>query len=149
MAFRHLDQWWFIGMPIKDTALWFPYFTTATGGADMTNHFLRYGIASGLGAMVLLVILLTRVCSSLGKTLAALRSNGLVTCEYLYWGLGVLVAVHIFNWLGITYFDQTFAIWYMQLAVISSLTEGLTVSQADIAGPHPVTSFPPTRLSQQ
>src|SRR5262249_60318661 len=92
---------------------------------DITNHFLVLGIPAGLGAMGLLVTLLTRAFSNLGKTLAILRSSGAMTrdIEFLYWSLGVTLAVHIFNWLGITYFDQTYVLWFMQLAVITSLTE--------------------------
>ena len=42
--------------------------------------------------------------------------------EFLLWGLGVMLAVHIVNWFGIIYFDQMYVIWFMQLAAISTLS---------------------------
>ena len=41
----------------------------------------------------------------------------------MLWGLGVVLALHIMNWLGITYFDQTYLLWFMQLAMVSNLTD--------------------------
>jgi hypothetical protein len=34
-----------------------------------------------------------------------------------------MLTVHCVTWLGITYFDQTYVVWYFQLAVIVNLTE--------------------------
>ena len=91
----------------------------------MTNNFLAFGITAGLGAMVLLVALLKRTFSDLGKTLAVLRSNSepAIDIEFLYWGLAVMLVVHTANWFGITYFAQTYVLWFMQLSVISTLTQ--------------------------
>jgi hypothetical protein len=127
MAFQNLDKWWLAGMPIRDTQRWFPYVLALTGGADLTNQFLAFGIASGLLALILFLVLLTVAFSNLGQTLAALRfaCQETTETEYLLWGLGVMLGVHVFNWLGITYFDQTYVFWFMQLAVIASLTESL------------------------
>lgn len=129
MAFQNLDKWWLAGMPIRETQSWFPYVLALTGGADMTNQFLAFGISSGLLAMILFLVLLTVAFRNLGRTLAMLRFIYPQTTEteYLLWGLGVMLGVHIFNWLGITYFDQTYVFWFMQLATIASLTE--TVAQ--------------------
>jgi hypothetical protein len=124
MAFQRLGRWWFAGMPVKDTADWFPYVQQVTGGADMTNYFLAFGITAGLGSMILFVLLLKRTFSMLGIALARSRSTKTLSAgsDYILWGLGVMLAAHIFNWLGITYFDQTQVYWYMQLAAISNLS---------------------------
>ena len=42
--------------------------------------------------------------------------------EYFLWGLGVMLFVHIVNWYGIAYWDQTNAVWFLQLALVGSLT---------------------------
>jgi hypothetical protein len=44
------------------------------------------------------------------------------------WGFGVVVAVHAVNWIGISYFDQSYALWYFQLACVAALGRVLTVS---------------------
>ncbi len=124
MAYQHLSQWWLAGMPIIGTQDWFPYHMANTGGADITNQFIAFGLQAGLGAIALFILLLTRSYSNLGKALAAIRSQTRETSdnEFLLWGLGVVLTVHISDWFDITYFDQMYVIWFMQLAIISTLS---------------------------
>jgi hypothetical protein len=128
VALKHLGQWWLSGMPIMDTADWFPY--TVNSGADITNQYIGFGLTAGLGAIALLCLVLKRSFSSLGKALEGARSGSQVGGgnEFLLWGLGVMLAVHVANWFGITYFDQTYMIWFMQLATISNLSAGPKVT---------------------
>ena len=62
---------------------------------------------------------------SLGHAQRAFREVAVATSapEYLLWGLGVMLVVHLFNWIGITYFDQTYAVWYFQLAAVVACAE--------------------------
>lgn len=79
---------------------------------------------------VLFIILLKRAFSGLGNALRSVRSNseGVSETELLLWGMGVMMVVHIVNWFGISYWDQTYVIWFMQLAAVSSLSEACIVS---------------------
>jgi hypothetical protein len=125
VSFKHLGAWWLAGMDMIETADWFPDGVLAsTGSADITNQFLSFGLTAGLGAMALLILLLARAFSGLGKALAGIRLNSQrpAETEFLLWGLGVMLTVHIANWFGITYFDQFYVIWFMQLAAISSIS---------------------------
>lgn len=133
MAIQHLDKWWLIGMPIKDTSDWFPYTIAATGGADMTNQFIAFGITAGLGSTILFIIFLKNVYSGLGTALSLTRqrSSSELDREYLLWGLGVVLTVHVVNLMGVTYFDQIYVIWFMQLACISSLVFSITQEVKD------------------
>lgn len=123
-GFNHLGGWWLAGMPIEATQHWFAYYMHSTGGADITNQFLSYGIAAGIGSMGLFIFLLVQAFRSLGSEQQACRerSGADQETEYLLWGLGVMLVVHIFNWIGITYFDQMYAVWYAQLAAIVACT---------------------------
>jgi len=123
-AFKSFGEWWIAGMSIKDTVDWFPYVLAATGGADMTNQFLSYGVAGGVVSMGLFIMLLVQAFKKTGTALYAVRAqySSPHQDEYLLWGFGVMLLAHIFNWLGITYFDQTYLIWYLQIAAISNLT---------------------------
>jgi hypothetical protein len=60
----------------------------------------------------------------LSKALAVIRASSetVMPIEYALWGLGTMLVAHIFNWLGITYFDQIYAIWFLQLAILSTLS---------------------------
>jgi hypothetical protein len=146
VGFQHLDRWWFAGMPARETGRWLPYANTNTGAVDMTNNFLSFGVNAGLGALFLLVALLTVAYSQLGRAMSTLRArappNVERSAEPLYWGLGVMLSVHAFNWFGITYWDQTSAIWFLHLAAIGSLTEAVLrkTPQAGTTSVEPVVS---------
>lgn len=144
VALKNFEKWGFAGMPVAETGSWFPYHLPS-GDGDITNQFLRLGIQAGIGAIVLFTILLFRSFQILGQAAAALRSQGQsLYSEHLLWGLGVALAVHIVNWLGITYFDQFSALWMLQLATISSLsTYALSQAQAQgIAEPDQIVLTP-------
>jgi len=137
-------------MPIEATQNWFAYYIHGTGGADITNQFLSYGIAAGLGSMGLFIFLLIRALISLGAAQQALRDSLEAPSmnEYFLWGLGVMIIVHIFNWIGINYFDQTYAIWYLQLAAVAALTEmkvSAETSTSDLTFDGVNSSNPPQR----
>lgn len=126
VAFRNIHQWWLAGMDIEKTYNWFPYAVDATGGADITNQFLSFGLEAGLLAMALFIVLIVSAFQAIGHGLAAVQSTKVVPSlsEYLLWGLGCVLVVHISTWFGITYtFDQTYVIWFMQLAAISSIAQ--------------------------
>jgi hypothetical protein len=125
IAFQNLNKWWLTGMSLRETKAWFYYSLTTTGGADITNQFLSFGLTAGVVAMILFFVLLYLAFSNVGKALAFSRSSytGSKENEYLLWGLAVVLVVHIFNWLGITYFDQTYVIWFLQLAAVSNFSE--------------------------
>jgi hypothetical protein len=134
VSYRHLSQWWLAGMPLSETTDWFPYNLSSTGAADITNQYVAFGLAAGVVSIALFIFLLTRAFSDLGKTLAAIRSYTGQTpdAEFLLWGLGAMLTVHIVNWFGIAYFDQMYAIWFMQLAIVSGLSYHFLNYQAPV-----------------
>jgi hypothetical protein len=125
IAIQNIDKWLIAGMPITETADWLPYTIVISGGADITNQFISFGISAGLGAIILFILLLILLFRAIGKSLDVVRSGqfGAGETEYLLWGLGVLLFVHIVNLIGVTYFDQFYVVWFMQLAAITSLSE--------------------------
>jgi hypothetical protein len=122
MALKDFGKWSIAGIDLTETADWFPYTLDATGGADMTNYFLSYGVRGGIGAVMILIYLLV-VCFKLqGGALAHVRTIlGNRKSELVLWGLGVLLAAHISNWFSISYWDQFSVIFYLQLATLVSL----------------------------
>ncbi|WP_374089779.1 hypothetical protein [Methylomicrobium lacus] len=126
VAFEDIDQWWLAGMDLEQTKDWFPYHPVATGVADITNQYLAFGLDSGFLAMVLFIFLITRAFQAIGQALEIVRSSAKLPndTEYFLWGLGCVILVHISTWLGITYtFDQTYVIWFMHLAAVSSISQ--------------------------
>jgi hypothetical protein len=123
-GFQHIDQWWLVGMPLDLTVDWFPY--RAKGAVDLTNVYLAFGFDGGILAIALLILLIVRAFRSLGLTLATVRRSSRVAGqrEFLLWGLGTVLVGHIANFISIGYWDQTYAIWFMQIATISGVTAG-------------------------
>lgn len=132
VSFQNFGKWWFAGMPITETVNWFPYSHPLTGGADITNEFISFGLMAGVGAIALLILLLTRAFSSLGNALEMVRTDlkQRGADEFLLWGFGVIVVTHIVTWLGITYYDQFYVVWFLQLAAISSITASYVKASA-------------------
>jgi hypothetical protein len=125
IAIKNISEWWLIGMPIEKTASWFPYIIH-TGGADITNEFLVYGITSGLISIMLFIYLIASLFRVLGSDLSAqLREVKCNSDKYLIWGLGVMLLVHISNWFGVSYFDQMKYVWYLNIATISSIMKSI------------------------
>jgi hypothetical protein len=125
VAVRNIGKWWVWGMPVAQTADWFPFTLASSDQADITNQFLGFGLAGGLLAIIFFILLLVKCFKSLGKAMRIARAgfSKPAETELLLWGLGVMLAVHIVNWFGISYFDQTYVIWFMQLAAIVSISQ--------------------------
>lgn len=124
VSFYFFEKWWLAGMPLSQTAGWLPYNNSTTGYVDMTNTFLLFGVNAGVGAVGLLVALLYVTYSQLGIAMGEVRKQKppIVGIEQIYWGLGSLLTIHIFTWFSITYWDQMNSVFFLHLAIISSLT---------------------------
>ncbi len=122
VAFAHFDQWWLAGMPIIETSGWFPY-TVVTGGADLINYYLDFGIAAGVFSIGLFCFMLVRAFISVGMAFDFLRISFSEPTmpEMFLWALGVILTLHIINWFGLVYFDQFYTIFLMQFAILSTL----------------------------
>ncbi len=136
MAFQNLSLWWFAGMDIDQTKEWFVYALEATGAADITNNYLAFGFKAGLLAVALFIVLLIRAFRALGQGLAVVRHTvpPPMETECLLWGLGCAVLVHIVTWFGITYFDQIYVVWLMQLAAISCISQACGEGNGKLQG---------------
>ncbi len=127
VAFSDFDKWGLTGMDPAETVGWFPYLVQATNAADITNAYLDLGLKAGVLAIVLFVLLLVRAFRRIGQALELGRRIRVTRrgTDYLLWASGCALLVHIFNWFGITYFDQIYVVWFMQLAAVSALSPGL------------------------
>jgi hypothetical protein len=133
VALHHLGDWWLAGMSILETRHWFSY-TVASGSADLINYYLDFGLAGGAAAVALLCMLIVRAFRAIGSELAAVGSDPQsMLSTLMVWGLGVVLAQHVFNWLGLVYFDQYFVFCFMQLAAISACSSPVKEAQPEQA----------------
>jgi hypothetical protein len=121
-AWHDIGRWWLVGMDLRETVAWLPYAHGETGGADITNEFVAIAIKGGLVGLVLLILVLFRAFAGIGRRLQVFRGYGHSerANEAFLWGLGVAVFVHVVSWLGIAYFDQSWVIWLLHIAVASA-----------------------------
>jgi hypothetical protein len=134
MAFKNVEVWWVRGCDIAETREWLPYALGTTGGADITNQYLKYGVQGGAVTMICFIAMLVLAFMKVGRDLAATRERALVAGgrhdEAFLWGFGVVLVVHAVNWIGISYFDQSYAVWYCQLACVAGGAVGISVPVA-------------------
>jgi hypothetical protein len=147
-AWNDIGRWWLVGMELRDTLPWIPYAHGETGGADITNGFVTIAIKGGLLALILWIGILSRAFARVGDGLKGFRPsrpNGR-DMEALIWGLGVALLVHAVSWLGIAYFDQSWVIWLMHVAAVSTLVTGAAnVSDVTALGGTPASVLTPRK----
>jgi hypothetical protein len=123
MAIQSMGDWWLAGMAVEKTKDWFPYIIQ-TGGADITNEFISFGLSAGISAVIVLVALLVKSFKTVGNQLAAFRNSSTDRSdEFLIWGIGVTLLVHISNWFGVSYFDQIKFVWYLHISIVAMLAD--------------------------
>jgi len=117
-AIRHFGSWWLLGT--NDTEDWMPTQLTA-GGADITNEFISAGVRGGALTMCLLILTIWRAFSWIGsarKMVAGCSGDK----EKILWAAGVCLFGNVVNFFSVSYFDQIWVFWYMELALASSIS---------------------------
>jgi hypothetical protein len=118
-----MGDWWLIGMPMEYTKNWAAT-VTKFGYADITNYYVSIGISGGLLSLLLFIALLVACFKLVGKGLKSIRTVTIAensNYEPVLWGIGSAVAAHTVNLLAVSYWDQSYVIWYLHLAVAVSL----------------------------
>lgn len=119
IAFKEIGRWWLIGTTY--TADWFPYHLEVDPNkCDMTNYYLAQGINGGLITMILFIAVIVYCYKSIGSSLKALDLASFGD-KFIVWTLGVTLFGHVMGFISVSYFDQINGMWYMLLAMISSV----------------------------
>ena len=119
---RNFGEWWFFGMPMSNTAEWAAT-VTKFGYVDMTNYYVSLGVNGGLISLVFFVGMLVYCLKQVGRGLRVVRDAGpeMAIHEPILWGVGVVIVTHALNLLSVSYWDQSYVIWYLHLAAAASL----------------------------
>ena len=129
---KHFSEWWLIGMDYLNTGDWAAT-RLPSGGTDVTNYYVSLGIGGGLVTLVIYVFFLTKCFSFVGKALASIRGYSTEGdgSEQLLWGCGTALTAHVVNTFAVIYWDQSFVIWYLHLAVTVSLAQYFLSAASD------------------
>lgn len=109
-AINNLNRWWLWGE--HDPGVW------GWGLRDVTNQFLLEGVRGGAISMILFIIVFGCAFKHIGRLWRA-AANG--SDRFLYWALGVALAVHCVNFMGVSYFGQIVTLLWIQVAMVASL----------------------------
>jgi hypothetical protein len=117
-----IGDWWFVGMPMEYTRNWAAT-VTKYGAADITNYYVSIGINGGLISLLIYVAMLIACFKLIGLGLQAMRSapSKQATYEPMLWGVGCAVCAHTVNLIAVSYWDQSYVIWYFHLALAVTL----------------------------
>jgi len=123
---KNWDEWILIGMPMERTVDWAAT-VTKFGFVDVTNYYVSIGISGGLISFVIFWTLLRRTFRTVGDASQVLAqpnsdSDGL---RPILWGYGVAVCAHAINLTAVSYWDQSYVIWYLHLAIAVSLASSI------------------------
>jgi hypothetical protein len=90
-----------------------------TSHTDITNHFIKMGVWGGLLLVVLFTAILVMGFTYVGKLL---RSGKLTREEkFIAWILGAILFGHTTTFVSVSYYDQSLAFLYFNLASICSI----------------------------
>jgi hypothetical protein len=122
-AITHFSEWWLSGTDY--TREWFPYGVPYNSKmADITNQFISEGIQGGLLQLTLFVLIIILCYRKLGIAIQKSTNAEMWQLKRL-WTLGCALLAHIISFLSVTYFDQTIVSWFLLIAIISFVTEGV------------------------
>lgn len=122
-AIAYFDEWWLLGT--RQIAHWGIY------AGDITNYYVATGLDGGLLAVLMLVALLVFGCAAMGRAAGASVLD--IGQRQMAWALGVTVFAHAVMFLGAKYFGQMNVIWYLQMAMVGSLTELRRAAEAALS----------------
>lgn len=124
-AIRHFDEWWLVGT--SSTVHWSEHFQMF----DLTNQYVFEGVRGGLGRLLLFCGLIYLASEAIATALKFAKEKN---DKLLTWGLGVSVFVHCVCFIGVSYFGQIQYMWYMTLAICSSVGSKTSVQLKRVNG---------------
>ncbi|MBM4305300.1 MAG: hypothetical protein FJ115_00270 [Deltaproteobacteria bacterium] len=119
---KSFGDWCLIGMPMEKTIGWAAT-VTKFGYTDITNYYISIGINGGLISLVIFIAMLSSCLKLVGLALRSLRNEITIQMNFesILWGVGSAVFAHAVNLTSVSYWDQSYVIWYLHLSVAISL----------------------------
>lgn len=120
-AIKHFNEWWLIGT--TNTAHWLDYGVEVdTNMIDVTNQYILEGIYGGSIRMILFIAIIAISFKGIGLGVKYFKDDNFAT-RFLPWTLGAALFAHVVGFISVAYFDQLTVIWYMLLAMISTISK--------------------------
>jgi len=109
-SINHFDEWWLIGTLSSRHWGW--------GMSDITNQYVLEGLRGGFLGMMIFIMFIISVFELLGKRL----NSELTRAEqWVIWSSGVMLFVHVMNFLAVSYFGQVTSLFFLFTGAVVSL----------------------------
>jgi hypothetical protein len=119
-AVSHFDEWWLFGT--KSTAHWLSEtLVNNPNMVDITNQFIRESVDGGLLKVILFIIIIALCFRGIGRTLQVMKEQPFSN-RILVWSMGATLFAHVTAFISVSYFDQMVVLWYLLLAMISTVS---------------------------
>lgn len=113
-AINRFSTWFLFGT--RTTAYW------GFGLQDVTNQYVLEGIEGGFLTLIFFIIIMILCFRKVGKFIKIKADNpGLIIQQKMVWSYGVLLLTHTVIFLAVSYFGQMITIFYLHIAMISSI----------------------------
>ena len=111
LTIKNVGDWWICGTP--DTAIW------GWDMGDTVNQFVEAAVTGGILTLLLFIALIVCAFQKIGVARKSWENHPSI--ERQLWALGVCLFSNVVAFFGIAYFDQTMIVWFVILALISSV----------------------------
>jgi hypothetical protein len=117
-AINHISEWWLVGTDY--TRSWMPTGVTwSANHTDITNQFIKEGVIGGMATLICFVFIIIKAFSTIGTIL---KSSYLTFSEeFSIWVIGSILFSHIMTFFTVSYYDQTQLLFYLLIAIVSTL----------------------------
>jgi len=126
ITMQHLGEWWLFGT--DDTSGWI-WYQDPDSQADITNYYLHLGIIGGLPLLFSLIFVLWRSFQHVGWRVRSLEVAE-PTQAFFHWCLGAALFAHAISFLSISYFDQTYVLFWLLIGALPGVGPALSESFA-------------------
>jgi hypothetical protein len=122
-AIKHFGEWWLIGT--RYTGHWADNsglikLPDDQNMVDITSQYIFIGVNGGVLPLILFIVLIAVAFRAVGLTVKRMDARPFAD-RIAVWAMGASLFAYASSFLSVALFDQTIAIWYMLLALISSV----------------------------
>lgn len=124
---NNFPEWWLLGE--RDPMSWGVWEMR-----DITNQYILEALRGGLLTLILFIGGIVAAFGIVGRILRTV--NELAQKRLLVYTLGASLFAHVWIYFSVSYFGQIIMLWYLNLAMIASLSQILSTTNSD-PGPLP------------
>jgi hypothetical protein len=116
---EHFSEWWLFGTDY--TRHWMASGVSwSAEHTDITNYYVQFGVWGGILSMGIILVLLWQTFRRVGD-LVRMNIAGPTPYRYFTWSLGAGLFAQVLSGVSVSYFDQSMAFFWGNVAMISTL----------------------------